>query len=176
MTQETFEQLLNWLDRDRELAGARYEEIRFRLIKNFASRGCLASEELADETINRVTRKVKDLAGTYTGDPALYFYGVAKIVYLEYLRRKPALPPEMPSQAAEDAELRRDCLKQCMERLTPVNRELIVAYYEEGNQMNADRRRELAERMGLEPNALWVRVHRIRDRLRGCVGECFKNK
>jgi DNA-directed RNA polymerase specialized sigma24 family protein len=63
-----------------------------------------------------------------------------------------------------------------MERLTPVNRELIVAYYEEGNQMNADRRRELAERMGLEPNALWVRVHRIRDRLRGCVGECFKNK
>lgn len=55
-----FEQLLAWLDEDRELAGKKYEEIRFRLINLFIARGCRISEELADKTIDRVARKVKD--------------------------------------------------------------------------------------------------------------------
>ena len=53
MNQEQFEQLLNWLDRDRDKAGAKYEAIRKRLIKLFVCRGCDAAEDLADQTIRQ---------------------------------------------------------------------------------------------------------------------------
>jgi RNA polymerase sigma factor (sigma-70 family) len=175
LTQEAFERLLAWLDRDRDRAGQRYEEIRSQLIKIFVSRGCQVSEELADETINRVARKVKDIAGTYVGDPALYFYGVAKMVYLEHLRRIPDVLPDPTPQSTERDEARYECLQQCIGQLTPDNRELILAYYGE-EQTNEDRRKELAERMGMKPNALWVRAHRMREKLRRCVSECFKNR
>ena len=77
LTQENFDQLLAWLDPNREQAGRRYEDIRRKLVKIFVSRGCIIAEELADETINRVAMKVHEIVDTYTGDPALYFYGVA---------------------------------------------------------------------------------------------------
>jgi DNA-directed RNA polymerase specialized sigma24 family protein len=103
LTQEMFERLLAWLDKDRDRAGLRYEEIRFQLIKIFVSHECPDSEGLADETINRVARKIKDIADTYTGNPASYFYGVARIVYLEYLRRKPAPLTNSISQETEES-------------------------------------------------------------------------
>ncbi|HEX5731890.1 MAG TPA: hypothetical protein VF131_03560 [Blastocatellia bacterium] len=175
LTQEMFEQLLAWLDEDRELAGKKYEEIRFQLINLFIGRGCRISEELADKTIDRVARKVKDIAGTYVGDPALYFYGVAKIIHLEYVRRKLIFPQDSLSRPEKDREQRYECLHLCIEKLSSVNRELILTYYGEG-QTNEEQRRKLASRMRLELNALWVRVHRIREKLRRCVIECLKNR
>lgn len=162
LTREMFEQLLAWLDKDRDLAGVRYEEIRFQLIKIFVSHECTDSEELADETINRVARRVKDIAATYVGNPEPYFYGVARMVYLEYLRRKPAPLTNSISQETEDDDRKYECLQQCIEGLTQKNRDIIMAYYGDGKQINADRRKELAEQLDLEPNALWVRAHRIR--------------
>lgn len=175
LTQEIFEQLLAWLDEDRDLAGKKYEEIRFQLINLFIARGCLISEELADRTIDRVARKVKDIADTYVGDPALYFYGVAKMVHLEYMRNRPFALPSLPSQSEKNTEQRYECLGLCINKLSSANRELIQAYYGEA-QSNEKQRRKLAARMGLEPNALWVRVHRIREKLRRCVSECLKTK
>ena len=55
LTQEDFDRLLRWLDANLEAAGKEYEAIRQRLIKIFARRGCSEAEDLADETINRVT-------------------------------------------------------------------------------------------------------------------------
>jgi DNA-directed RNA polymerase specialized sigma24 family protein len=174
LTPERFEQLLAWLDEDRDLAGKKYEEIRFQLINIFISRGCLISEELADKTIDRVARKVKDIAGTYVGDPGLYFYGVAKMVYLEYVRAKPAPLPSAPSYSERNSERMYECLELCMGKLSPTNRELIQAYYGEA-EVNKDQRSKLAARMGLELNALWVRAYRTREKLRACVIECLKN-
>ncbi len=176
LTEELFERLLGWLDTDREKAGRKYEEIRFRLIKIFISRGCLISEELADETINRVARKVHQIAESYEGDPALYFYGAARLIYLEYLRRRPAPQPLAPPGVSEEEEQRYECLEQCVERLTPKNRELLRAYYKEDDEEKTDHRKEMAESMGVELNALWVRMHRIRERLRQCVIECLARK
>ncbi len=81
LTPEAFEQLLVWLNPNREQAGSKYEEIRRRLIKILTCRGCTCPEELADETMNRVTRKVPEIIGNYVGDPSLYFYGVAHKVH-----------------------------------------------------------------------------------------------
>lgn len=176
LTQEAFEQLLRWLDVDREQAGEKYEQIRFQLIKIFQSRGCLISEELADETFNRVAGKVQEIAQTYRGDPALYFYGVAKMIYLEYVRRKPVPAIVENPQAAGEDEQKYECLEQCLQGLKAKNRELMMIYYFEEKQAKIDHRKELARRMGMEPNALWVRMHRMREKLRKCISECLKQK
>src|SRR5687767_5895715 len=91
VTQQAFDRLLDWLDADRDSAGSKYERIRVRLIKIFTCRGCGEADDLADETINRVTAKLGDIVESYSGDPALYFYGVAQKVHLEYLRKKPPI-------------------------------------------------------------------------------------
>jgi DNA-directed RNA polymerase specialized sigma24 family protein len=174
LTKEAFERLLDWLDRDRDRAGQRYEQIRSSLIKIFVCRGCVDSEELADETINRVAGKVPEIADRYIGDPALYFYGVAKLVHLEYLRRKPVALPSLPAGTAEEIDMRYECLEQCMQRLTAKSRELILTYYGQDRGAKIDQRKELAERLGIGSNALWIRVHRIRKNLLECVNGCLR--
>src|SRR5689334_14540929 len=102
LTYEVFEALLRWLAPDRDEAGKRYEDIRHRLIRIFACRGCAESDMLADETINRVAQKVGELAATYQGDPALYFYGVANKIYLEQLKKAKPRVIEWQEREAED--------------------------------------------------------------------------
>ena len=176
LTQEAFDKLLTWLDPDREQAGKKYEEVRLRLIKIFTCRGCTEAEALADETINRVTGKVQTLAEDYTGDPALYFYGVAHKIHLEYLRRKPGpvLPP--PTDHSDEIEQEYDCLEQCMERLTPDNRELVLQYYQEEKQAKINHRKRLAEQLGIALNALRIRAYRIRATLQQCVQSCLQQR
>jgi DNA-directed RNA polymerase specialized sigma24 family protein len=173
LTREILDRLLHWLDNDRDRAGQRYEQIRSGLIKVFLCRGSVDPEELADETINRVAKKVQEIAESYVGDPAPYFYGVAKMVYLEYSRRKLVASPLPPPDAAEEADLRFDCLEQCMQNLSAKNRELILAYYEHESGAKIDHRKALADRMGITVNALWIRVHRIKKDLQNCVNQCL---
>src|SRR5437588_11238646 len=105
MTKDDFDALLTWLHPDDERqAGEKYEEIRRRIIQILARRGCRVAEELADETITRVCKKVKEITRTYEGDPALYFYGVANKVYLESLKKRPSPIPFPPADRAEDLE------------------------------------------------------------------------
>jgi len=176
LTPEAFEQLLFWLNPNREQAGRKYEEIRRKLIKIFTCRGCVCPEELADETMNRVTRKVPEIIGNYVGDPSLYFCGVAHNVHLEYVRKKPNLLPPPAPDPPEETERDYECLEQCMERLTSKSRELVLEYYQAEKRAKIDRRKELASRLGIAVNALRIRAHRIRANLQECVFECTKRK
>jgi DNA-directed RNA polymerase specialized sigma24 family protein len=182
VSQEAFDQMLAWLDSDRERAGQKYEEIRCRLIKIFVCQGCSDAEGLADETIDRVIRKVPEIAPNYAGNPALYFSGVARYILLEYknrMARLRLLPPTTPRQIEEDdedIEREYECLDHCIERLTPANRELILEYYREEKQAMIENRKRLAERMRATPNALRVRAERIRNKLQKCVANCLKQK
>ena len=175
-TQENFDKLLGWLDPNRDRAGEKYEIIRQRLIKIFACRGCPGAEDLADETINRVTRKVQEIAGTYTGDPALYFYGVAQKVHLEYLRKKPALISFPRIDSSDEVEKEYECLEKCMQQLTPSNRELVLQYYQEEKHSKVDHRKNLAQQLGIPLNALRIRAHRIRTTLQECVQGCLEQR
>jgi DNA-directed RNA polymerase specialized sigma24 family protein len=184
LTKELLDQLLDWLDQNRDRAGQKYELIRSRLIKIFVCRGCIVPEELADETINRVAIKVPQIAGTYIGNPLLYFHGVADKIFLEYLRKMPAPLPiatcrpgvELLPGPCEDVEPRYGCLEQCVERLSVENRKLILVYYGGQGQRKIEMRKELAHQLGIRANALWIRAHRIREVLRKCVGECLTRK
>ena len=176
ITPEAFKKFLAWLDPDRDQAGKKYEDIRRKLIKIFACRGCNCPEELVDETINRVIRKIQEIGETYVGEPALYFHGVARNVHHEFLRRKPAgQPPPPPNdQQRNDAEY--ECLEQCMERLTPRSRGLVLRYYQEEKREKIDLRRQLALQLGIPLNALRIRACRIRTNLHACVMECLQQK
>jgi RNA polymerase sigma factor (sigma-70 family) len=180
LTQEIFESLLTWLDADRELAGKRYEDIRARLIKIFTSRGCNVPEDLADETIDRVTGKVQELAATYEGDPSLYFYGVAHNVYLEHCRKKPTVPVPsalaIPEPDEDELEQEFQCLESCMQGLTPDNRQLVLQYYREEKQARINSRKLLADQLGIALNALRIRAFRIRATLQKCVRSCMTQR
>ncbi|MEW6737450.1 MAG: hypothetical protein AB1489_39580, partial [Acidobacteriota bacterium] len=174
LTPGSFDRLLAWLDPDRERAGKRYEEIRTKLIKIFVCRGCAYPEELADETIDRVIRKIPEVADSYIGDPALYFYNVARLVHLESLRKKTIVPP--PTVVNEDIELEYQCLQNCIEHLSSENRELIIQYYQEEKQAKIDNRKKLAEKLGIALNALRIRATRIRTSLEQCITDCLREK
>jgi DNA-directed RNA polymerase specialized sigma24 family protein len=189
LTQQSFDNLLRRLDEDRERAGQKYEQIRFRLIKFFEFRGALFPEELADETINRVARKVDEGEEIRASDPYPYFYGVARILLMQHWEKpeRGALPLDelLPGQvpiespriaAEEETAARLTCLKHCLDALPAGNRNLIVEYYEWEKGRKTSDRDELAKRLGMTANALRIRCHRLREKLEACVMKCLKKR
>ena len=173
LEQHDFDRLLRWLDPDRERAGVLYEKIRWRLIAILAARGCAAAEELADETIDRVSRRVADIQETYVGDPALYFLGVMNNVHHEFLKR-PATP-RLVSTAQEPGanEQVHSCLDRCLDRLAPHARDLIERYYAENKRAKINLRRRIADQLGVSASNLRLRALRIRSKLQGCINQCM---
>src|SRR5215510_4016694 len=81
LTQEAFDELLAALAPDQESAGEKYLEVRGNLIRFFEWRGCPFPEDHADETINRVAKRVSE--GEQIRNPAGYFLGAARMLLLE---------------------------------------------------------------------------------------------
>jgi DNA-directed RNA polymerase specialized sigma24 family protein len=181
---EAFRRFLSWLDDGVDSNGERYVEMRRRLVSYFARKQCPAADDLADETLSRVARKL-DEHGTITDTPpARYVYVVARFVFLESLRAAerrqtslsaadggdPALdPPSRPSPDDEDEDNALDRLDRCLAQLAASDRTLILEYYAGTNEERIARRRALAARLQLTPNALSIRACRIRDALEACV-------
>jgi len=174
LSQEDFDALLDWLDPDREQAGIKYEDIRKRLIKIFTGRACVEAEDLADETINRVTSRLSEIKKEFKGDRARYFFGVANKVYMEYMRRKPPQPSPFPPTDSNQVEVEFRCLEQCMDSLSEENRYLLLKYYGAEGGSKIDQRKQLAEELGIAANALRIRAYRIRLGLQQCVEKCIK--
>jgi RNA polymerase sigma factor (sigma-70 family) len=181
---EAFEHFLKWLDHDREEAGRRYEDIRRGLIAFFNFRGCSGAEDLTDETINRAIRQLPSIEGSYQGEPIKYIQGIARYVALEYFNRrakKEAGPPSEdlpdPSQPGapgeeDEREALSKCLRHCLNKLDPEKRKLFLLYYREGNRLNRDHRKALAEQIGCTINALRIQMHRLNEELRHCIIDC----
>lgn len=180
ISQQNFERLLVWLDSDRDKAGQKYETIRFRLIKIFNARGCFTNaEELTDETIDRVIKKIDYLETDYQGNPLLYFYAVGKHVLSESFR-KPVLE-ELPLTLAQEDDFEEDsellkCLKNCLQTLTKEQQTFILSYYENERQEKIQQRKRLAEEKGTNRQALRTKAFRIRGSLQKCVERCLKKK
>lgn len=170
--QEDFDRLLDWLDPDRHAAGLLYERIRWRLIAILASRGCAAPEELADETIDRVARRVVDIQKSYTGDQAIYFLGVMNNVHHEYLRR-PALPRLLERDEDPATEKTHQCLDNCLGQLAPHARQLIERYYSADKRAKIDARKLIARDLGISASTLRLRALRIREKLQTCIDRCL---
>ena len=175
-TQDDWNRLLRWLDPDPDKAGEKYEKIRRRLIGIFSSRGCCDADDLADRTINVVVSKIDWLEANYVGDPALYFYAVAKKIYLEDLKKKP--PPKLPPPDPKPPEVERlsDCLDRCLDQLPPEDRDLVLRYHEFERQERIQNRKKMADEMQLSRNALRIKVCKVHSRLKRCIELCLRDQ
>jgi len=172
--------LLARLDPEPERAGAIYEALRRTLVKFFDWRGSWSPEEGADETLDRLSRKLE--AGEAVEDPRSYAHGIARLVLLEQWRR----PANRATQADEQVLARipapdpvdegalGGCLQRCLAELSPEGRELILEYYTDEGRAKIDNRRRLAEVLGLSETALRSRAQRLRDRLEDCIARCVR--
>jgi DNA-directed RNA polymerase specialized sigma24 family protein len=166
---EAFEKLLNWLDPDREKAGEKYHRLHLRLTRIFAAKGCCQGEDLADETFNVIARKIDWLIENYVGDPALYFFGVARKIY------QPPRPIPNPPPAPDNTEIERrcSCLEECLDHVTSADeREVVLRYHQKDKGEKIRERKKLARELGISLNALRIRIWHIHARLRPCVQQC----
>ena len=179
---ESFDEILAWLNPDRDVAGTIYVQLRQDLTKIFTWNRCPDPEGLTDEVFDRVAKKVHDVRPTYAGDPKLYFYGVARNVIKEIPKKikaqmslqgtEPASDPRREAQQ-ETAAMREDCLRSCLQKLSKEKRELILAYYARDKQAKIDHREEMAQQMGISVETLRVKAYRIRVTLEQCIGRCL---
>lgn len=174
LTETAFNRLLQTLDSDRDVAAQKYERIQRKLVAFFEWRGCAAAEDLADKTIDRVTRRLTEGEEIRAKDPSVYFYAVARNIAHEWWNSQKQPPQRLEPliaapQHIDDAEERLQCLDQCLEQLPPEARYLILEYYEAGGQQKIDNRRRLAVELQITPSALRLRAQRIRDQLEKCV-------
>ena len=192
-TEKAFENFLHWLDEGKNSDGQRYLEVRRRLELYFDRKNCVAPAELADETLNRVARKLEE-NGEITGvAPLQYCYITAKFVFLEALRADKRAPFHRPLTATNSSNLSghsatlleaeagsdqkektADCLQFCLEKLSSEDRELIVEYYRGQQRSKIERRVALAAKLGVTANALSIRACRVRQRLEVCLQSCLK--
>jgi len=189
LSQIAFTRLLEWLDAGVESSGETYLEMRRRLVAYFERRDRPFADELADETLNRIARTLETSVTIKITPPARYCYVVAKFVLLEDFRRErsqnrlataaalvaPADPGSRrpnsdDTQATQEERLA--CLDTCLAELKPEQRDLVLEYYRDAKRQRIDRRRELAQRLGISTNALGIRASRIRDTLEACVEAC----
>ena len=185
LTSEAFIKLLERLGANEEQAAQNYEDLRHTLIRSFEWRGAPFPEEHADETFNRLARKLDE--GVEIRNINDYTYTVARLVWLETLkedqkRRTPLdeiknepIASDTSREVAEKEESL-DCLDDCLDALPGANRDLIMEYYVDEKRGRIDRRRELAKRLGLRRDALANRAQRLRDKLELCVTRCLKKK
>ena len=185
LTAEGFERLLGRLHPDREEAGEKYELLRAKLVKVFEYRGCAASEQAADETLNRVARRLTEGETIRSEDASSYALGVARNVLREYWARPEGTwraleevdPGELtaaaPAEPDVDDERRWACFERCLGALDPAQRELVLEYYEWGRRQRIGSRKDLCRRLGLSVNAVRIRAHRIRSGLERCVRGCL---
>ena len=180
LTQPAFDRLLACLDTDREAAGRKYVEVRSNLMRFFEWRGCAFPEDHADETINRVAKRVSE--GEEIRNPAGYFLGVGRLVLLEVYKEREKQQLALSElaytsdqhQSVDDLEPRAECLKRCLEGHTPDNRELILQYYQGEKAAKIENRRKLSARLKTPLNTLRMRALRLRERLLLCVTDCLK--
>lgn len=177
-SQSDFELLLSWLDGNPENAARKYEKIRQRLIQIFCGRGCYEAEELADITFDRVTARLPSIIETYNGKPALYFYGVANNIYHEWVRKQTTqqqleFQDEIKLKKTAESNAALECLDQCLEELSPDQRNLIIGYYKENKSTKIKNRKQLADRLGISSATLQIRTYRIRLQLHKCISDCL---
>jgi DNA-directed RNA polymerase specialized sigma24 family protein len=166
LNQDALARLLAALGSDELSASRRYEALRKRLIDLFAWERSDNPEESADDTLNRLAKRISEGVSLEGDAVERYCFGIARLVLLEEVRSRrtrEAAHEEFSRHASAGPEsdlIRR--LERCLEELPPDSRELIRRYYSED-------REALARTLGLSLNALRNRALRIRERLYECT-------
>jgi DNA-directed RNA polymerase specialized sigma24 family protein len=180
LTSEGFEKFLAVLGGEREAAGEQYEVVRLKLVKYFELRMSANPEEVADETIDRVARRLAGGERIESPEVMRYVYGVARNVLLESWKNEQRqkkigyAPAESEESDQEDAGLQLDCFQECLGRIPEDSRSLLLRYYQHTGRAKIDDRLTLARQLAIPTNALRIRIHRIKAELQRCMETCVK--
>jgi hypothetical protein len=175
LTQEALERLLQALGRNRDEAAARYERLRARLVFFFARRQLILAESLADEALDRLA--VRLTTGERIEVLESYAYGIARLVAQEEGRRSIREADANRHYArnissASDTQSEREtqeAMEACLSQHSEADRKLLMEYYTTRGRALIDHRRQLAESLGMTPNAFRKRVFRLRRAIEVCV-------
>jgi DNA-directed RNA polymerase specialized sigma24 family protein len=122
LTKDSLEKLLLHLDDDRERAGEKYETLRLGLVRFFEWRGCAFPEDHADESIDRVARKIVE--GEEIRNIQSYITAVARFLFMEIVKQRQKqqaalsqLPHEPVRQGPADDDARLECVRRCLQAL-----------------------------------------------------------
>ena len=183
VTPEAFDLLLAKLDSDRENAGRQYEITRRKLLEFFEARGSRTPDEHADETFDRVMRRITE--GEEIVNFGNYCYGVARFVWIEASRALAKQPVELDEnivadchanngfdEASAEMDQKLYCLDECLSQLAESTRVFIIEYYREEKGEKIEQRRLQAARMNTTMNALRLRASRLRRELGKCTDAC----
>jgi len=181
LTKQAFDNLLATMSQDREEAGKVYQLLHRKLVRYFEWRRIESPEDHADETLNRVARRLEE--GQQIAKLTNYVYGVARHVFDEAVREKAKVPEtldEVPQKLLEkvvtppeETDSRLQCFDRCIEGLAVESRYLILGYYQEERRAKIELRQQLANNLQIPLNALRIRAHRIRVSLEECIKNCL---
>jgi len=190
---KAFDALLAALDDDRDRAGLQYEEIRQRLIRQFQARGSHKSQTHADEVFNRAARRILEGVQIDRANPFGYFHETARFVLLEYQREVEAelLPSEdleglpLDSNSASEKlsllgerlknEIGLEAFEKCRAEMSE-SENLLKDFYDYGDGADRiERRKLLAEELGVEPGTLRKSVTDLNKRLGKCARKKIEN-
>ena len=168
--------------------------LRRRLILYFQHHQTSDAEDRAHEVWSRLMEKLSEPAtgsAPLTADDVIRLsFGIAGYVAMEDWRkkRKDARTEELPPDNADrdvrivtqgpDPEERLLAQEEwrlvqgCLQTLEAADRELLLSWYLEEKKTH----KVLASRLGINANALRIRIHRILERVRECVGKMAAKK
>jgi DNA-directed RNA polymerase specialized sigma24 family protein len=156
-------------------AGQHYEQLRSKLVFFFTRRSLQSPEDLADEVLDRLARRLSE--GLTISSVDGFVLGVARHVAQEQaaIRNQPQSVdpsffdnvPAVLDTPIEDERIAD--LERCLRRLPSLDTQLLRNYYlGDANHLMSARKR-MAERLGVSPGTLRQRVFLIRKRLLDCV-------
>lgn len=180
-----FEAVLKWLDPDRDRAAETRVLFHGRLTRFFLRNHCAVPEDLADQTFDRVGKLLLEGKNVPAENHEGYLNRVAFYVLQEF-RRKSRLVTQLPEDKPEPADPRPSadetdegmekerlqlCLDECLDRLPPESRIMLLEYYSEDKTLKIVTRDRIAKRLGIASGVLRNRIWRLRNDLRECITE-----
>jgi hypothetical protein len=176
MSPEEFGQLLAWFAPDRDAAAKMYLAAHKNLVRFFQFNFCNRPEDLTDEVMNRVAKKVPPLREGL--DHIAVLRGFARNVLKEYKRspdwhledltgEEPA--PVVKASGIDDAEIRSRNLQTCLAALPEPDGQLLVEYHKYEPSAKITHRRAMAKARQMTPNALRLKISRLKSTVEDCV-------
>jgi len=155
------------------------------VLRYFEWRSVVTADECADETLDRVARRIAE--GQKIDKLMPYIFATARHIHQEVIKarnERPEIPVDEvqpkylvivePEIVAPDVRL--ICFDRCLEELEPDDRDLVLGYYEGEGREKIDNRQDLAKKRKISLNALRILVHRIKRTLEDCIVECLKTE
>jgi hypothetical protein len=181
ISQDDFDRLLDWFGPDRGASADQYLAAHCKLTVFLRYNYCNRPEDLADETMNRVAKKLPPIVEGRGHIDVLR--GFARNVLKEYwdddeLQLAEEISDQVPSPTGkpseiDEKEIRSACLDKCVAALP--ERELLLEYHSYEPGAKIAHRKAMAEARRLTLNALRLKACHLKRAVAECVKRCCQS-